>query len=187
MAVDVLRPNTQHFTTFEPRVLIPADNFSTENFQVRLARVLAKVFSVLADLSLSEKEKISLLKKEIKNFTKIQADAAGKKGTKELICTAAKVLFLGISMIPYLSNVPRLGNIQEPLRQFSSWTADTVNKWLDSGLDKKSIVAQSSREVLVQDMQNTNNDVQAKAGTRREFHEVLKEILQTFQTASRQT
>jgi|GEM_PF-6874778 hypothetical protein len=165
------------------RILGTTTSEKKENIQMRFSRLIAKILEILAEMSLDEKAKINLIKKEIKEFTDIQAKSIKSQGWVALGTAIGGVVCTGISA--FLPAKPGFNLLKEMLPKIGEVGKDTAARFLNAHFDEKSVRAQSEKDVDLRQMDTSNNDVEAKAGSRRDITDLWKEILATASTASR--
>lgn len=161
-----------------------SSSFSTdlpkENIQMKIARIVGKIFETFSDLSLNEQEKVANLKKEIKDLAKVHSEATSSQGTIALVSGLLGFAFTAASCAPDMSE-----HMQRTLPGIGNLLSDTGNRFFNSKQEMKITLTSSQRELLMRALDQSVNDSQSKSQTRREFLEALKEILQTAQNASR--
>ena len=160
-----------------------SENEKAENIQMRFSRLIAKVLEILAEMSLDEKTKINLIKKEIKEFTDIQAKSIKSQGWVALGTAIGGAVCSGISA--FLPTRPGFNLLKDLLPKIGEVGKDTAARFLNAHYDEQNVRAQSQKDVKLREMDTSNNDVEAKAGSRRDFTDLLKEILNTASAASR--
>ena len=181
--VGISSPNLEKEVETADVLAATSENREAENIQMRFSRLIAKVLEILAEMSLDEKTKINLIKKEIKEFTDIQAKSIKAQGWVALGTAIGGAVCSGISA--FLPAKPGFNLLKDLLPKIGEVGKDTAARFLNAHYDEQNVRAQSQKDVKLREMDTSNNDVEAKAGSRRDFTDLLKEILNTASTASR--
>ena len=171
--------------TFEPVEPIQSTKNKTvesvemENIQTRIAKIYAKILTILSDVSIGDQERTASLKKQIKKLSGEIADATSSQGRNAAIVACATAVFsVGSCFAPN-------PHAQQVSLSIVNSISSAISEVLKSRTDSKNTLTASERDLLTKDLERIINKSASEQGFKQGTENLFGEALQVIKTATR--